>query len=266
MALLPINKYFVFNSELKPVEEFVPSENEGGVYEVIRVMSGVPLFLDDHLSRFNTSAKIAGKTILFTPQQVKQYLENLIEHNRVVEGNILLSCKTNLKAFFIAHKYPTEDEYKTGVKCGILEAERNNPNAKLFQTSVRKKANQLIKENRFYEVLLVDHLGKITEGSRSNLFFIKGDKIITPPPNKVLLGITRQKTLLCAQKLGFNVLEEEVLYNNVDSFDAVFITGTSPKILPVRDIGEVSFNTENRILRSLMNEFDIIIKEYIKNA
>ena len=186
MALLPVHNYFVYNEQLLPVAQFVPSENEGGIYEVLRVVKGVPLFLEEHLARFYHSAEIAKKKILFSPEQIHRSLISLIQKNRVFNGNILISCKTNLKAFFIPHKYPTGEMFKNGVKCGILKAERKHPNAKIFQTSVRERSNKLIEAKDYYEVLLVDHFGRITEGSRSNVFFVKDDELITPPGNEVL--------------------------------------------------------------------------------
>ena len=155
--------------------------------------------------------------------------------------------------------------YVDGAKCGILRAERENPNAKVFQTSVRQKANKLISENDFYEVLLVDSLGRITEGSRSNVFFVKENQIITPLGNAVLLGITRQKTIQLAQSLGIDFLEKEVFFNELSTFDALFVTGTSPKILPVRQVGETLFNPQNKILQTLMNGYNTLIDEYVKN-
>lgn len=37
----------------------------------------------------------------------------------------------------------------------------------------------------------MDHDNFITEGSKSNVFFIKNNVIYTPPENMVLKGITR---------------------------------------------------------------------------
>ncbi|MCY1723366.1 aminotransferase class IV [Prolixibacteraceae bacterium Z1-6] len=266
MALLPIYKYFCFNDEIKSVSEFVPSENEGGIYEVLRVVNGVPLFLEDHLERFFKSAYIAGKEIKFSSSQIRSFLMRLIETDNVETGNILLSCKTNLKAFFIAHKYPSKEDYKKGVSCGILHAERENPNAKVFQTSVRQQANDLIEASELYEVLLVDKKERITEGSRSNVFFVKGDKIITPKAKKVLLGITRQKTFYCAAELGLVVTEKNVKLNDLAGYDALFITGTSPKILPVKQVAETSFDPKNKVVKILIEKYDFLIDEYIKNA
>ncbi|MDX8340214.1 aminotransferase class IV [Draconibacterium sp. IB214405] len=264
MALLPIHKYFVFNEQLQPVSTFIPAENEGGIYEVLRVVNGVPLFLDEHLRRFQHSAELAGKEIRYSGAQIEAFLNQLIVRNEVDRGNILISCKTNLKAFFIAHNYPSDEQYERGVSCGLLNAERMNPNAKVFQTEVRKLANKMMETKGFYEVLLVNHEHRITEGSRSNVFFIKGNELITPPGKQVLLGITRQKTIACAEQLSFKISEADISTEQLKSFDAAFITGTSPKILPLSEVGEKLFDVKNKVLRALMKEFDTRIEEDIK--
>lgn len=264
MTLFPIQKYFVFNGEFKPVSEFIPSENEGGIYEVLRIEKGVPLFLEDHLERFYVSANIAGKDVLYSYKEIELLLKQLIDKNKISVGNVLISCKTNLKIFAIPYKYPTGGMYTEGVNCGILRAERENPKAKVFQTSVRQKANELIAEKQFYEVLLVDHFGRITEGSRSNVFFINENQIITSPEDEVLLGITRQKTIQIAKGLGLEIVQKEVFLNTLDTFDAVFLTGTSPKILPIKQIDQCFFNPQNRILMSLTDGYNHLIKEYVK--
>jgi branched-chain amino acid aminotransferase len=263
MALLPTHDFFVLNDSVLPNRFFKPSENEGGIYEVLRVVDGIPLFLEDHLSRFYQSARIAGKTIRFNERQIENLLKQLILKNKISEGNILISCKINLKAFFIPSNYPTQPMVEKGVVCGILKAERDNPNAKLFQTSVRQKADQLIGEKGFYEVLLVDHLGRITEGSRSNVFFVKNDLIVTPPGNKVLLGITRQKILELIRNIGLEYREKDVFLSRSGLYNAAFLTGTSPKILPVSKVENVIFDPQNHVVRSLIECYNQLITNYI---
>ena len=263
MAVLPIRKYFSLNGDLTLCSEFIAAENEGGVYEVIRVIKGIPIFLEEHLSRFYQSAEIAGNSIPYSSDRIKNILTELISANETEEGNILLSCKTNLKAFFIQHVYPREIEFREGVRCGLLHAERQNPNAKVFQTEVRNMANMMISQQGFYEVLLVDEQEQITEGSRSNVFFIREDELLTPPASKVLVGVTRQKTIECASMLGLKFKEMEINVLDLPTCDALFITGTSPNILPVSKIGELGFDVNNHILRKLMQQFDLMITDYL---
>ena len=263
MALYPIHNFFVLNNEIKPRDEFIISENEGGIYEVLRIVNGIPLFLEDHLDRFYNSAKLANKEIRFSKEEIKLLIRMLIETNKQTEGNILISCKLNLKLFFINHNYPAPEMYQTGVTVGVLFAERENPNAKVFQTSVRQKANLLMEKNRFYEVLLIDQGGRIKEGSRSNVFFIQDNLIITPPGNEVLLGITRKKAIDIAEEMGMTVREEDIIYRNLASFQAAFITGTSPKLLPIKQIGEIKFNPKNKEIGQLIKAYNELILRYV---
>ena len=264
MALVPIHRFFSLNGEIKPNTDFVASENEGGIYEVLRVIDGIPVFLEEHLERFYRSAELAGKTIRFNPLKIRSFLQKLITVNQVDYGNVLISCKINLKAFFITHLYPDADQYQNGVECGLLNAERLNPNAKVFQTLVRVQANEMMAQKGFYEVLLVDHDEMITEGSRSNIFFVNKDQIVTPSADKVLLGITRQKTIACAKALNIQIEETNITLRQLDQFEAVFLTGTSPKILPVSKIADYRFNVKNELMRKLMLKYDEMIWDYVK--
>lgn len=265
MAVFPIHNYFIVNGILKPNEEYIPKENEGGIYEVIRVINGVPLFLKDHLKRLEVSAAIAQKEIRYSELEIRQFIMQLIEANKTAEGNIIITCLKKMKIFFIAHHYPKSEQYTNGIHCGILNAEREKPNAKVFQTSVRQQADASIAQNGYFEVLLADHFNRITEGSRSNVFFVSGNQILTPPGNEVLLGITRKKAISLAKKLGCNVVEIDVLLDDLPGFQAAFITGTSPKFLPVNKINEIKFDPQNKIVQQLISDYETLIQKYIQS-
>jgi branched-chain amino acid aminotransferase len=263
MIQIPLHSWYIHNNDLRPTKEFKPPRKTGGVYEVIRVTQSVPLFLEDHLDRFYNSARLAGTVIRFTGNEIASLLKQLIQRNEVAEGNILLLCKRNLKAFFIQHKYPGNEWYTSGVPCGLLKAERSNPNAKVFLTSVRQMADNLMQKEGWYEVLLVDHHENITEGSRSNVFFVSGEKLLTPPGSEVLLGITRQRTIQLAKAADIPVIEEDVALNDLPGLQAAFITGTSPKILPLSQVGTCNFDPMNPMVQNLRRAYDKLIDDYI---
>lgn len=263
MNYYPIHDYYIINGNTKPVERYQNQSDEDGIYEVLRIEKGVPLFMEEHLDRFYKSASLAKKSIRFNNNEITGFIKVLISKNKVLTGNILILCKDNLKLFYINHKYPESEWYEIGVICEILKAERKNPNVKIYQSSVRQQANALIKEKGLYEVLLTDQSDRITEGSRSNLFFIKNDELITPPSAKVLMGITRQKTILLAKKAGIPFSEQDVYVKNLAGFQALFITGTSPKILPVSQIGNMSFNPQHPLVKLLQNSYNKLVSDYI---
>ena len=263
MIYFPLHRYYVFNGEIRPNTKFNSSENAGGIYEVLRVIKGVPLFSDEHLKRFFNSAKLAGIEINFSNEQIMLSLHKLIKNNKVYEGNILICFKSYLTTFFIPHKYPDQSWYLTGVPCDVLKAERQNPNVKIFQTNVRKEADYIMEKQGLYEVILVDNHGKITEGSRTNLFFIKEGALYTPPGDQVLKGITREKIILLANEENIPFTEKNIWYKDLFTYEAVFITGTSSKILPVSKIGDLKFDPVHNITQLLRERYDKLIDRQI---
>jgi len=247
-------------------KDFLNSEHS--VYEVIRVIGGVALFLDDHYIRLCKSAEIQGISLFLEFSEFKKRIADLVRLNTKPDGNIkcvfaVASGNNNWIFTFIPHSYPTPENYKFGVSTDLLFAERANPNAKVIQNTVREKANSMIEELKLYEALLVDRDGYITEGSRSNIFFVKDEVFYTAPESKVLVGITRQKVIECLRQLNFQLVEESVSANEIDQFHAAFLTGTSPKVLPVRSIGNQVYNTQLPALKKLIDRYEEMILNYI---
>lgn len=138
---------------------------------------------------------------------------------------------------------------------------RTDPQAKIKDIPLRDAANVIMKAKNLAEVILVDKAGRITEGSRSNIFFIIKDALQTAPDSMVLSGITREKVLAIAEKRGIEVLHHPAMYNNLSPFDAAFITGTSPKVLPINDLEGHRFNVNNKLLRQIMEDYNQLLND-----
>ncbi len=99
---------------------------------------------------------------------------DLIISNEIIEGNIRFSYCFRLcgrfQSFFIPHLYPTAEMVASRVNCGLYQALRQDPNVKAVQAGIRQGADKLMTENGWYDVLLVNECGRISEGSRSNVF------------------------------------------------------------------------------------------------
>jgi len=260
------NKEEVIN---KPKHQLEIINSDQSVYEVIRIIGGIALFLEDHFSRFQQSMKILGISFEMDFQNFKRNIIDLVEKEKTLNGNIMFKysmseSENNFTFSFVPHNYPGPEDYLHGVTTDLFFAERENPNAKVIQTIIRDGANQAIAKQKLYEVLLVDGDGLITEGSRSNVFFVKDNVFFTAPARKVLVGITRNKVMECLTELEFIVVEEAVSHSEISRCDAVFLTGTSPGILPVRSIGNQIFNTSHPLVIKLMEQYNNLIKKYIQ--
>lgn len=262
-----LHRYYIQNGKVAETHAFQP--NSGiEIYEVVRVMKRVPLFIEDHLKRFFHSAWLCHLEIPLEEESIASMLQKLIAVNGVEEGNIRFSyCfrpAGNFQAYFIPHFYPGVTIVKDGVVCGILHAERSEPNAKVVHSTLREKAAQMISEGGFYEVLLVNQHGEFTEGSRSNLFFLKDGNFVTALSADILPGITRQKVIDLLVATGRKVIERNLRTDELPFVDGAFLTGTSPRVLPIRTIEEYSFKTDYPEIGELIADYDRLIRQYVE--
>lgn len=267
-----VNKFYVEDNNVLDTKFFKEEIIKEGksLYEVIRIIDGCPLFLEEHLERFNASASLEGLSLWMSNEEIKSSIEKVIKTNEVLCGNIKLVFNFNHKktflCYFLEHHYPQEENYKEGVKTIFYHGERENPNAKVIAVNFREKVGKIIKEKEVYEAILVDRDGYITEGSKSNIFMIKDDSVITAPIDTVLPGITRNTIMDLCNGLGLKVLEERISYKDINEMDGLFISGTSPKVLPIRYVDHIEFNSsKNSIILKIMNAYNEEIKRDILN-
>lgn len=241
------------------------------LYEVIRVIEGIPIFLEDHLDRLFESARLTGMNHLPDAVSLAAMIKNFITTQKKATGNIKLSFSFNDlstapkdELTFIPHSYPSQEEYSNGVKVGLLYADRPIPNAKIQNTAIRERANQAISVNEVFEVLLIDSEGNITEGSRSNVFFIKNGTLFSSPGDKILRGITWIKVLQICGTAGIQVIEAAIPANKIDQYEAAFLTGTSPKLLPISSIDQLAYNTDHPLLTRLQEMYNQLIEDYLR--
>lgn len=241
-------------------------ENGLSIYEVIRIFDGHPIFLQDNLIRLANSLKKSNINIrvenLNIPDKLKRYIA--LEH--MVEGNLkyvlhFTSGKTDEYIFRISHSYPNAKDYQEGVSTITLQATRENPEVKYINADLRTLTNQLILDRQVYEILLVDNDGYITEGSKSNVFFIKQQILYTCPLEYVLPGTSRKRVFDLCLELQIPVVEKRIAKNSIEQYEAAFLTGTSPLILPINRIDKTIYKTDQPFLHHLMQKYFALLEK-----
>lgn len=256
------------NNMIKTADDFSETIFEKGlsIYEVIRVFHGHPIFLSDNLMRLDNSLKKSNISLDITNLHIPDKLNRLISLEHIEEGNLKYVLHfTNGKApdeyvFQIPHSYPSRQDYECGINTITCQAVRENPEIKYINGELRHQTNRLMKEHQVYEVLLVDREGYITEGSRSNVFFIKNDILYTASTAYVLPGTSRKRVFDICKEHNIPIIEQRVAVHTVQEYDAAFLTGTSPLILPIRNIDHVSLNPQNQMLKKIMNYYFSLVE------
>lgn len=211
------------------------------VYEVIRIIDGKPLFFKEHMKRLAASVALTqlGEIQL---EALESGLKQLILTNQMHSDNARIELsfqeKDNPRWSIQAVKgvYPPPESYAQGVEVLILDAQRQDPHAKVVNQSLVSQVAKLRTETGVFEVLLRDLRGYITEGSRSNFFIFSSGTLVGVPEALILKGITRDKIIESAALAGIPYDEALLTADDLYHADAIMLSGTSIDLLPIAKV------------------------------
>ncbi|MGE0085938.1 MAG: aminotransferase class IV [Desulfococcaceae bacterium] len=242
----------------------------GAVYEVIKLIDGIPLFFEAHMERLRSSAALAGERMEKDDSEILDEIRTLVKKNRKDHINVkLIRFRENdgeqFLTYFIRSEYPGPDVYAKGIRTVLYGGEREMPNIKTLKDSFRSRVQGITEKTGAYEALLVDQNGYITEGSRSNIFFLRQEEIFTPPAGTVLLGVTRQHVVKICKTLGHNFSEHPLHTSELGKIDGAFITGTTVDVLPVSHVDDIFLpSVSHPLIRMIIEKFGKEIREYTR--
>lgn len=247
-----------------------------GVYEVIRVYDGKLFTGEEHVERLFASAGKIKLEIPFSREEVLSLTRELIRENGVKLGSVYMQVTRGTASR--SHIFPDPSRTKgvfTAYSTEVPRPEKALENGVAAITaddirwlrcdikSLNLLPNVLAKQEAAdqgcYEAIL-HRSGTVTEGSSSNVYIVKDEKVIThPATNLILNGITRQVVLkLCAEN---NILfaEEEYRVEELLQADEIFITSTTSEIMPVVkvdgiQVGDGKPGSVTRRLQALFQE------------
>lgn len=262
---------FILNGELQPAEFFDKALIYEGdsIYEVLRTVKGCPVFFNDHMERLASSVKLSNKDLLADVSVLRKAIINLTRSDKKKLANIKIvfnynNGSANFLIYFIEPIYPTDEQYKKGVKGVLFYGERKDPESKVINHKLRSSISHKLIQERGYEAVLVNEHNLITEGSRSNIFFLKDETLVTAPDNTILNGITRKHILEICREQKIEVVLESVRVVDMTKYDSVFMTGTSPVVLPFNCIDDKIFKVTLPLMERLRKLYIIKADESIR--
>lgn len=260
----------LINGVEERADKLIGFQGEKVVYEVVRIIDGVPLFIEDHYLRMKNSLKMLDTELKTTQKELSQQVRKTAELNGKKNCNVKITVfeeagRQNCVMYVSKSYYPVKEEIEKGVKVGLMRWERSDPNAKIIDIEYKETARKKMEKEKAFEVLLVNNQDRITEGSKSNVFFVRGNKVFTAPDEYVLKGVTRKYIIDACQKLGFELIETLISLESLNEIEGLFITGTSIKVLPISEVeGRVFNSATHPTVVAIRDQYDCIIKEYIK--
>jgi len=86
---------------------------------------------------------------------------------------------------------------------------------------------------------------------------VRGDTIYTPPRATILEGITRDAVMVLARDLGYAVIEEPIVRDQLYIADEVFVCGTAAEVTAVAEIDtrKIGSGQMGPVTRAVQKEF-----------
>lgn len=253
-----------------------------GLYEVIRIIDGIPIFIDEHLKRLKSSADYF-KIKIDELEEIKKKMSNLLKINKFYEGELYIQLsrgtdyfrehgikdnESNLCILTIPLRDINYENWITGAEVvSYPDLRHGYCSHKTVNLFANVQAKSYAYERNAYEAIMyrTDSFGRyITEGGSSNYFFVKNDTIFTPELDNILPGITREKAINLIQEMGEKVVQKRFYYKEINECNEVFLVSTVSKIMPVKKIDEYNFDVGLKT-KVLKNKFNELIETYKKN-
>lgn len=271
-------KEFIFlNGQIIPAEEANLHVSDlgllrgYGIFDFFRAIDGKPIFIEDHLDRFENSAKLMGLPMPATREELKNIILEIIR----LHPHKLLGVKMIMTGGYSPDGYtPTENpnllvfgkpfEFKpadVGMNLMSFDYRREIPEIKTLSYITPIRALSKMKASGADD-LLYHQNGFISESSRSNIFVIKNEKIITPVDG-ALFGVTRKHVLNIAKK-HFVVEERDLSTKEYWEADEVFTTGSTKRIIAITQTDNKIFS-EGKVGRITKKLQDLFL-EHEKNS
>jgi D-alanine transaminase len=223
-----------------------------GVYEVTAVVRGKLVDYDPHMERLERSLKEIELAWPCTRSELRRMHDELIRRNRLDQGWVYMQMTRG--AADRDFKFPKD---APGTLVGFTQEKQliDNPDAvrgvKVITVpdirwlrrdikSVMLLASVLGKQQAHqagaFEAWMVED-GKVTEGTSSNAYIVRGGKVVTRSlSNRILAGVTRRALFALADRHGVEMEERSFSPDEAYAADEAFLTSASNFVLPIVEI------------------------------
>jgi len=223
-----------------------------GLFEAMRVFNGRSFRMAQHLERMVRGANYLKIPLPFTPKQLQQFAEQLIEENKMTDAVLRVTLTRGPGK----RGYSPKDAGPPNVVMTMHEIEpldpANPPRWSLVTSPFQipasdplasfKTCNKMLQiaaradaEARDAdEALLINTNGEVAEAAGGNLFWVYHEKICTTPTGRgALPGITRAVILEICQVLGLPTNKRVIKREALKNAEAIFLSQSAYGLISI---------------------------------
>jgi len=220
-----------------------------GAYETLRTYGGRPFRLAEHLGRLHGSLDFLGLEMAESDDRIAAIVDRLVEANGEPDARIRITATAGAAD---ADPPPPATLIVTAVRLVPYAAEHYDRGAAVVIATARARAgdpmalHKLTSRAHLYlarreaqragavEAILLNSGGRVAEGAGSNVFIVRGGRVITPSAGEGLMpGIARAVVL----ELAGAAEERPVTMDELLGADEVFLTNSIMEVMPVASVG-----------------------------
>ena len=244
------------------------SSVQGGdaVWEGLRIYDGSIFQLDAHLDRLAASAHTLAFAGVPDRAWIKAAIFATLEANGMRDGaHIRLTLTRGPKVtsgmspafnrlgacLIVLAEWKPPVYAVEGIRLITASIRRNSPqtlDSKIHHNNLLNNILAKIEANvaGVDDALMLDLHGFVSETNATNIFAVKGGRLITPHADSCLPGITRRTVLEIAHDEGIPTTQRNVSLSEFYVADEVFATGTMGELTPVLEIDGRRIGTGGR--------------------
>jgi branched-chain amino acid aminotransferase len=251
-----------------------------GIFETARSYDGIVFRLKDHLDRLYSSMKSLKIRQALAKKETEKAVYKLLSVNNLVDASIRITVTRGISmhrgfnisqnevanTIIVATPFSPRPVkfYNKGIKVDITRFRKNSQNlitrfkALNYLESVIVR-NEAVPKGSF-ETLFLNENAYVCEGTVSNIFMVKGNRLMTPSLDcGILPGIARKIVLESTSYAGLGKEEGRFTEEDLKNSDEVFVTNSLIEIIPVvkiddKQIGNGKPGTVTHKLHSLYKE------------
>ena len=209
-----------------------------GLYETFRTLNHKPVFLEPHLDRLFKSAQAIDLTIASSQNKIVKMIARVIQQFDDPNQRVRILAVAEKIIIYTSSLNLDPSIYK-GVSTITVPALRKTPEIKTTDYTTCLEAYKIAENNDCFETILLDKNNQVLEGSRSNVFWIQGEKLFTRDGD-VLPGVTRQTVI---SRSPFSIFYEQLNQLDFDQVNEIFLTNSGSGIIPVVKVNSIQIGT-----------------------
>ncbi|MDC7220286.1 MAG: aminotransferase class IV [Spirochaetales bacterium] len=242
---VPENEAFVLAKDIAVLRGF-------GAFDFMRTYGRRPFHLEDHIARLRKSTEKIGLDLKWSDEEISKAVMDTLEKNpsyeeaniRIVvtggeSSNGVLPEGNGKLIIMVSDKHACPEWWYTdGAPVVTVDVERYIPEAKSINYMNAVIAQKKAKNKDAVEAIYVDREQRVLEGTTTNIYGFKGNKLVTPGTD-ILDGITR-KVVLDLAKEDFEVEIRDIKKDELADFEEIFMSASNKEIVPVIKIDDLT--------------------------